>query len=108
MLVLLEALRIYLFTNFHSIVVEDDSLNVISWMSCLEKGQWRFQFLFNDIKTWSSSLNVEFHHVLRSENGTADALAKLGIERENIACSFVICCFVLLPAVALLVATHFS
>ena len=68
--------------NFHSIVVESDSLNAISWMSCLEKGPWKFQFLFNEIKTWSSSLNIEFHHVLRSGDGMADALAKLGVERE--------------------------
>ena len=34
------------------------------------------------IKTWSSSLNVEFHHVLRSENGIADALAKLRVKRK--------------------------
>eukprot|EP00268_Persea_americana_P056975 TRINITY_DN6784_c0_g1_i2.p2 TRINITY_DN6784_c0_g1~~TRINITY_DN6784_c0_g1_i2.p2 ORF type:complete len:105 (-),score=19.94 TRINITY_DN6784_c0_g1_i2:1073-1387(-) len=81
-LAILEALRICFSNNFHSIVVESNSLNAISWMSCLEEDLWKFQFLFNEIKTWSSSLNVEFHHVLRSGNGMADALAKLGVERE--------------------------
>ena len=78
LLAILEALRICVSNNFHSIVVESDSLNAIYLMSCLEKGPWKFQFLFNEIKTWSSSLNVEFHHVLLSGNGMADALAKLG------------------------------
>ena len=80
MLAILEALRICVSNNFHSMVVESDSLNAISRMSCLEKGPWKFQFLFNEIKTWSLSLNVELHHVFRSRNGMADILAKLGVE----------------------------
>ena len=51
-------------------------------MFCLEKGPWKFQFIFNEIKTWSSSLNVEYHHVIRSGNGMTDALAKLGVEGD--------------------------
>ena len=67
-----------------------------NWISCLEKSPWKFQFLFNEIKTWSSSLNFEFCHVLRSRNGMANALTKLEVERDiAFACSFVICCFML-------------
>ena len=37
-LAILEALRIFVSNNFHSIVVESDSLNAISWTFCLKKG----------------------------------------------------------------------
>ena len=60
---------------------KSDSSNVISWMKCLDKGPRKSQFIFNEIKYLSTSLNVGFRHMYRSTNGK-NALAKLGVDRD--------------------------
>lgn len=51
-------------------------------MICLDKGPWNFQFLFDEIKSLASSMNVGFRHVYRLAIGMANSLAKLGVDRD--------------------------
>lgn len=77
---ILEALRRF-FPSFHSKpVVESYSSNAISWVSFKVSPPWRLQFYFNEIKTLSTLVIVEFHHVGRSANSFAYSLAKQGVD----------------------------
>lgn len=67
---ILEALQSF-FPSFHSKpAVESYSSNAISWVSIKVLPPWRLQFYFNEIKTLSSLVIVEFHHVGRSANSS--------------------------------------
>ena len=50
-------------------------------MSNWKTFSWKFQFHFNEIKELSSSLNVEFHHEVRSANSMTDFFAKKEVDR---------------------------
>lgn len=41
-------------------------------------GLWRFQFYLNEIKEFSSHMDVVFHHEVRSGNNMVYVLAKQG------------------------------
>lgn len=60
--------------------MESYSSNAISWLSSKVLPPWRLQFYFNEIKTLSSLVIVEFHHVGQSANSFADSLAKQGVD----------------------------
>lgn len=52
-------IHIYVSSSFHSkLVVESDSLNVISWVSSPAVHPCRFQFYLNEIRCLSSSIQV--------------------------------------------------
>lgn len=78
-LAILEALRIFSRSFQRRLVVESDSLNAISWVGINISKPWKVQFTFNGIKDLASNIGATFHHVLRSTNGLADALAKQGL-----------------------------
>ena len=82
-LVILEALWCFSRMFRGSLIVESDSSNTIAWVSNRKANQWKFHFLFNEIRALSSSINVVFRHELRSANHVADALAKQGIDRNS-------------------------
>ena len=74
----LEVIQI-LISSFESrVVVERDSLNIISWVSSSTALPWRYQFNLNEIRALSSLIQVVFRHVRQLANGFADALEKKG------------------------------
>ena len=77
----LKALQIFFHLFSFQLVVERNSRNAISWVSSLAEPPWRFQFLFNEIRVFSS-ISQELHHVARSTNGFADFLAMQGVDRS--------------------------
>ena len=76
-LAILEALRIFSFTLKENLIVESDSSNAIRWASKAERGPWRLQYYFNEIKALSFSIKVSLSHIYRSANFMANSLAKL-------------------------------
>lgn len=42
----------------------------------------KFSFTFSNTRELSSSINVAFHHEVRSANSTVDTLAKQGLRRS--------------------------
>lgn len=56
--------------------VESDSRNAIAWISSSGLPHRIFQFLFNEIKSLSSLIDVVLIHVGWQANGFVDTLAK--------------------------------
>ena len=70
-------------------IVESDLANAISWVKSL-KGPWKMQFLFNEISSLLSDLQVSFQHVSKYADGMADCLAKHGVDQScNLSASLV-------------------
>lgn len=44
---------------------------------------WRLQFLFNEIKSLSSSISLELKHTWWTANGFADSLAKQEVDKSS-------------------------
>lgn len=63
------------------LLVDNDFLNVISWVSSPSKVPWRFHFCFNEILSLFVLMEVSFKHLGHSANGFADALAKQRVEK---------------------------
>ena len=72
----LEALRCFSRCFQGDLIVESDSSNAIAWVSNRKHFPWKFQFLFNEIRAFTTTINVVFRHQLRTTNCMADALAK--------------------------------
>ncbi|WRX26533.1 Ribonuclease H domain - like 10 [Theobroma cacao] len=69
--------------SFHSLVIESDSSNAVSWIQALNQALWRMrkwilqiEMLKRKVKRW------EIKHVKREANQQADTLAKSGIGRD--------------------------
>ena len=69
----MDILALWLFRSsfLDSLIVESDSSNACGG------GPWRFHFLFLEIIALFSQVLIEFKHMGRSDNTTADALAPL-------------------------------
>ena len=65
---IIEVLRSFSVSFRQTLIVESDSLNLISWVSNETKGSWRFYFYLNEIKCLSLELDVEFRHIPHSAN----------------------------------------
>lgn len=65
-------------THLDRAIVESDSFNDVSWVSSFAVGPWKLHFILSEIQMLSSSLQVEFRHMLQSGNQMADTLAELG------------------------------
>ena len=77
----LEALHIYCIAYQHSLIVESDLRNAISWVK-YSRGPWKMQFYFNEIMAVDSKSRVSIKHVSRLANGMVDYLAKQGVVRS--------------------------
>lgn len=55
--------------------MENDSQNAISWVLSSSKNLCRFQFFFNEIRSLSLSIQVEFWPIGQMANGFLDVLA---------------------------------
>lgn len=64
-------------------IMESGSTNAITWVSNRKGFPWKLQFIFNEIRILSTSINVVFHHMLRSANSMVDASAKQGFDRVS-------------------------
>lgn len=71
MLAVLKTLWFFVRIFQDSLVVESNSLNMISWISPSTATPWRLQFYFSEIKYLSSLIQVEFKHVERLANSYA-------------------------------------
>lgn len=80
-LAILEALKLFSGNYGGALILASDSSNAITWVSNRKAIPWKFQFYFNDTRELSASINVSFHHEVRSANSLADRLAKQGVER---------------------------
>lgn len=81
-LTILEALHSYSSNFLGELLVESDSHRPQRHlMGSSREGPWKFQFIFNDIKSLSSSIQLTFIHVSGSANIMADDLAKQGVGR---------------------------
>ena len=80
-LAILKALRLFPRDCSEALIVESDFSNAVAWVSNRKTFPWKFQFHFNEIKELSSSLNVEFHHEVRSANSMTDFFAKKEVDR---------------------------
>lgn len=76
-LAILEGLQIFASFSFPKLLVESDSMNVVSWVSSITLPPWGFKFYFNEIKMLSSSISVEFCYVGWSANSFADSWLNL-------------------------------
>ncbi|XP_077223372.1 uncharacterized protein LOC143856976 [Tasmannia lanceolata] len=70
--------------SYNKVVVEGDSLNVISWLSGKVAPPWRFLSFFDEISDLTFGSSIAFNHVRRSANGEADALARSGVHRLSL------------------------
>ena len=75
-LAILEAIHLFSSYCIEALIMKSDSSNAISWVSKRKVLPWKFQFIFNEIRGLSSSINVVFSHEVRSANSMADSLAK--------------------------------
>lgn len=57
------------------------SSNAIAWVWASNGGPWKFHFILNEFKAFSSPIQVESSHVLHSSNAMACALVKQGVDR---------------------------
>lgn len=80
-LAILEGLRLFSSRYGGSLVMENDSSNVIASVSNQKAIPWKFQFHFNEIRELSAVINVTFHHEVRFANSMVDWLAKQGVDR---------------------------
>lgn len=64
-------------------IVESGFSNAILWITHITSKPWIFQFLFNDIKVLSSTLQVHFTHVISSANSMEGTLAKQRVDRVS-------------------------
>lgn len=66
----------------HEVIIESDSLNIVSWCNGNKGGPWnlsfQLNFIRNSLKKW---MNISIIHKGRESNFVADSLAKLGIPR---------------------------
>ncbi|XP_077234220.1 uncharacterized protein LOC143876406 [Tasmannia lanceolata] len=69
-----------------SLIVEGDSVNVISWLSGDASPPWRFVHFFEEIEDRGKGYSMVFQHVRRSANVAADSLAKSGVSRAELEC----------------------
>lgn len=78
---ILEALRIYCIAYQHSLIVESNLLNAISWVKYF-RGSLEDAALLNDIQALASKSRVSFEHVSGFTNGMTDTLAKQRVVRS--------------------------
>ncbi|EOY04744.1 Uncharacterized protein TCM_019931 [Theobroma cacao] len=70
--------------NSTGIIIESDSMNVVSWASLPEKSPWSLRQLFLQIALLKGRVaGWQIRHILRSGNEAADSLAKPGIDRSH-------------------------
>lgn len=80
-LAILEELKLFSRNYGGALILASDSSNAIAWVSNRKAITWKFQFYFNEIRELSASINVSFHHEVRSTNSLVDGLTKQGVER---------------------------
>ena len=59
---ILKTLRCFSKSFHESLIVESDTSNVVSWVSNRKANPWKFQFLFNETRALSSSINAAFRY----------------------------------------------
>jgi ribonuclease HI len=66
------------------LIIESDSVNVISWMNKPHSRPWKHHNLFssvNRLKPYFGSITLS--HIFRESNCMADCMAKQGVRRSN-------------------------
>lgn len=86
----MEALRAYSLFFKGRLIVESDTANAICWVFKTDEAPWKFHFLLQEIKAFSSD-EVSFTHVFRKANFMADSLAKQGVDRTTSLLASLLC-----------------
>ena len=87
LLVILKALLVSVESNFFtslSLIIESDSSNAVSWVTCALDVPWRLKTIFNKINVVKRKFQkIMFHKIPREANFITDGLTKLGVDRER-------------------------
>lgn len=80
-LAILESL--WCFSRYYhgNLIVESDYSNALSWILNRKAYPLKFQFLFNEIRVLSTTINVNFQQKSMSSNIMVDVLAKKDVGR---------------------------
>jgi len=76
---LLKGVRLIKRKDTKDCIVEGDSFIVITWGRRGDCNLWRMHHYIVEIETLLKEMNVELHHVLRSQNSLADKIAKWSV-----------------------------
>lgn len=66
------------------IIIEGDSLTIISWGSRHNGGSWRLNHILSLIKALIKELGAELIHVSRSQNSLVDKVAKWSVGQSHL------------------------